>query len=203
MRTLKEIQNSYYTNGVKSLNDLELLSLIGINIERCDFLQLFTKNNEELINMGYKPGTARKIRAVSEIAYRYSLAQKPIMQQVHSSKVAADMISPVLKHLPHEEFWVMYMNRANKVIKMEKLSSGGIYATIVDIKMILKRALELLACSMIMVHNHPSGSTHPGDADKTQTKSLKEAAALLDITLIDHIIIAGDNYLSFADEGLI
>lgn len=203
MRTLKEIQNNYQTQGVKSLNDSELLSLLGINSEECNLQQLLLKNNEELLKMGYRKATARKIRALSEVTYRYQLSTIPSMTQVSSSSSAAALVSPLLKHLPHEECWVMYLNRANKVITKEMLSRGGVSATVVDCKLILKRALELLACSLILVHNHPSGQLNPGEQDKIQTRVLKDAAALLDISLVDHIIIAGDGYFSFADDGLL
>lgn len=203
MRTLKEIQNNYQTQGVKSLNDSELLSLLGINSEECNLQQLLLKNNEELLKMGYRKATARKIRALSEVSLRYQLSSMPSMVQIRSSATAAELVSPLLKHLSHEECWVMYMNRANKVIAKEMLSSGGVCATVVDIKLVMKRALELLACSLILVHNHPSGNAYPGENDKVQTKLLKEAASLFDISLLDHIIIAGDGYFSFADDGLL
>lgn len=203
MRTLKEIQNNYQTQGVKSLNDSELLSLLGINSEECNLQQLLLKNNEELLKMGYRKATARKIRALSEVSLRYQLSSMPSLVQIRSSAAAAELVSPLLKHLSHEECWVMYMNRANKVIAKEMLSSGGVCATVVDIKLVMKRALELLACSLILVHNHPSGNAYPGENDKVQTKLLKEAASLFDIALLDHIIIAGDGYFSFADDGLL
>lgn len=203
MRTLKEIQNNYQTQGVKSLNDSELLSLLGINSEECNLQQLLLKNNEELLKMGYRKATARKIRALSEVSLRYQLSSMPSMVQIRSSANAAELVSPILKHLSHEECWVMYMNRANKVIAKEMLSSGGVCATVVDIKLVMKRALELLASSLILVHNHPSGNASPGENDKVQTRLLKEAAGLFDISLLDHIIIAGDGYFSFADDGLL
>ncbi|MPM87279.1 hypothetical protein SDC9_134375 [bioreactor metagenome] len=97
----------------------------------------------------------------------------------------------------------MYLNRANKLISKERLSVGGVSATVVDIKIVIKNALEKLASSLILVHNHPSGNAKPGENDKVQTRLLKEAAALFDISLLDHLIIAGDEYFSFADDGLI
>jgi DNA repair protein RadC len=108
----------------------------------------------------------------------------------------------MLKNLPHEECWVLYLNRANKILAKERLSIGGISSTIMDSKMIIKRAVEKLASSIIIIHNHPSGNPYPGEQDKKQTALLKEAASLFDIALIDHIIIAGNNYYSFSDEGI-
>ena len=97
----------------------------------------------------------------------------------------------------------MYLNRANKLISKERLSIGGISATVVDVKIVIKNALDKLASSIILVHNHPSGNPSPGENDKVQTRILKDAASLFDIALLDHLIIAGDGYFSFADDGII
>ena len=112
-------------------------------------------------------------------------------------------MSPLLKDLTHEECWVLYLNTANKLIAKERITSGGTNSTIVDVKMILKSAMNKLASSIILVHNHPSGSRHPGEHDKAQTKRLMKAAQSCDLELMDHIIIAGSDYFSFLDEGLI
>lgn len=203
MRTLKEIQELYSKSGVKSLRDAELLHLVGINLESCDLRQLFTSNKEELIRKGYTQATAIKLTALGEIAHRYSLMPVPEKIALQSSAAAAKLVIPELKNLDHEECWVMYLNRANRLITKERLSSGGVTATVVDVKLVVKRALELLASSIILVHNHPSGNDKPGEHDKTQTRILKDAACLFDITLLDHIIVAGDKYFSFADDGII
>jgi DNA repair protein RadC len=202
MSTLKDIQTIYSQSGVKSLRDSELLLMLGINMEKCDFQTIFNKNKEELIRTGFRPGTALKLVILGEIAQRYASTPTPILQPIKSSSDAAKIIANDLKHLSHEECWVMYLNRANKLIRKERISIGGVSATVVDVKIVLKRALELLACSIILVHNHPSGNNSPGDCDKNQTRVMKDAAALLDITLLDHLIIAGDSYFSFADDGL-
>ena len=203
MRTLKEIQEMYKISGVKALRDVELLHMVGISIENCDIKQLFNSNREELIRKGYKPGTAARITALGEIAHRYSLIPMPVLAPLQSSSAAAKLVIPQLKDLSHEECWVLYLNRANKLLSKEMLSSGGVSATVVDVKMVVKRALELLASSIILVHNHPSGNNNPGEHDKVQTKVLKDAAGLFDITLLDHIIVAGDSYFSFADDGIV
>ena len=109
-------------------------------------------------------------------------------------------ISPFLADLNHEEFWVFYLNRANIVLRKEKISSGGIAGTVVDNKIILKKALLNLASSIILVHNHPSGNLNPSIQDKKVTRKMKLACELLEINLLDHIIIARNSYYSFADE---
>lgn len=202
MSTLKDIQTIYTQSGVKSLRDSELLQMLGINLEKCDFKTIFNSNREELIRTGFRPTTATKIVILGEIAHRYASTPATMLQSIKSSADAAILIANDLKNLSHEECWVMYLNRANKLLRKERLSIGGVSATVVDVKIVVKRALELLASSIILVHNHPSGNTAPGENDRSQTRILKEAAALFDISLLDHLIIAGDAYSSFADDGL-
>jgi DNA repair protein RadC len=109
----------------------------------------------------------------------------------------------MLCHLQHEECWVLFLNKSNRLIGKERISSGGIDATVVDVRVILKLALEKNSCRIILVHNHPSGNRIPGETDKLQTIKLKNGAAVCEIQLVDHIIVAGNDYFSFADEGLL
>ena len=151
---------------------------------------------------GIGEAKAARLIALFELSARIQ-SEKPIHKgTIVSSRSVADIFIPMLKNLPHEECWVLYLNRANKILAKERLSIGGISSTIMDSKMIIKRAVEKLASSIIIVHNHPSGNPYPGEQDKKQTALLKEAASLFDIALIDHIIIAGNNYYSFSDEGI-
>lgn len=105
--------------------------------------------------------------------------------------------------IPHEEFWVLLLNRANRVIKKQQISLGGVHGTVADPKIIFKIALEELASGIIVAHNHPSGNLTASQQDIDLTKKLKEAGKLLEIQLLDHLIIAGKNYYSFADEGIL
>lgn len=203
MNTLKEIQTIYTQAGVKSLRDSELLQMLGINLEKCDFRTIFNQNREELLKKGFRAATATKIVVLGEIAHRYATTPVEMLQSIKSSKDAAAIIANDLKYLSYEECWVMYLNRSNKLLKKERLSIGGVSSAIVDVKIVVKRALELLASAIILVHNHPSGSSSPGEHDKKQTQLLKNAAALFDISLLDHLIIAGDSFFSFADDGLL
>ena len=109
-------------------------------------------------------------------------------------------ILPRMKGLRHEECWIMYLNRANYVIGIEKASSGGLEATVVDVKMIVRAALEKLASGVVMIHNHPSGNPNPGTADIKMTERLKKALEMFEISLVDHIVVCDDMYYSFADE---
>jgi len=120
--------------------------------------------------------------------------------RITSAKDVYSLISPFVSDLNHEEFWVLYLNRANIVLRKEKVSSGGISGTVVDQKMILKKALLNLSSSIILVHNHPSGNLKPSLADKKVTQKMKSACEMLEINLLDHLIIAGNAYYSFADE---
>jgi DNA repair protein RadC len=107
---------------------------------------------------------------------------------------------PVMKGLKHEEFWLILLNRANYVLRKEMVSRGGISSTVVDSKLIVKRALDTHATGVILVHNHPSGNPRPGREDLVQTKDIKKALGTFDISLVDHIIVCDDSLFSFADE---
>jgi DNA repair protein RadC len=150
---------------------------------------------------GMGQGKALAIMSMFEIAKRMAVEQAPPITQIYSSESAAKLMSPLLKDLGHEECWILYLNRGNRMIAKEKLTSGGTSSTVLDVKMIIKKAMAKLSNSIILVHNHPSGSKMPGDQDKLQTRRLKTAAEMCDISLLDHIIIAGDQYYSFADDG--
>lgn len=205
--------------GASSLSDAELIAIIlgsgtieetAVDVARNlissndnSFRELSKLTIEKLVEKsGIGPAKAIAIVAVFEIARRFASTDQKSLTQIQSSAYAAKIISPILRDLSHEECWVMYLNRANKLISKERLSIGGVSATVVDVKIVLKNALEKLASSIILIHNHPSGNTKPGENDKIQTKLLKDAAALFDISLLDHLIIAGDEYFSFADDGI-
>ena len=121
--------------------------------------------------------------------------------KIKSSNDAFLQMQPLLADLPYEEFWVILLNRANKIITKKKVSMGGTSGTVVDPKIIFKEAVQVACSNIIAVHNHPSGTNEPSHADKELTKKLKFGAEHLDIQLLDHIIIAGNKYYSFADEG--
>ena len=131
-------------------------------------------------------------RRVSEVVDRSKIA---------SSLDAFDLMKPLMEDLETEQFWVLYLNNANKVLSKQKNSDGGITATIVDVRLILKRALELNATGLILCHNHPSGTLIPSKADTVITDKIKKAAQLMDIQVLDHLIITYRSYFSFADQG--
>jgi DNA repair protein RadC len=126
--------------------------------------------------------------------------EKPI---IRTSRDTFDYIYAEMADLSHEEFYVLYLSRHNKVLAHKNISTGGVTGTVVDVKIVLKHGIDLLATAMIAVHNHPSGSIKPSQADIELTKKLKEAAKLIEITLMDHLILGEKQYYSFADEGMI
>lgn len=206
--------------GAQSLSDAELIAILiasgtkeesALDISRNILLKcennlrdISRMNLEKLKEIkGLGPTKAVTLLAVFELIKRFMITPGKELSKIQSSEYAAKTISPLLRDLGHEECWVLYLNRANKLIAKERLSIGGVSSTVVDVKIIIRNALEKLASSLILVHNHPSGNASPGENDKIQTKILKEAAALFDIALIDHLIIAGDGYFSFADDGMI
>lgn len=140
------------------------------------------------------------ILSAFELANRTYYEKDTPNPQITSSSAAAEILFPLLKNLNHEECWILYLNRSNRVIQKERISSGGVSATIMDTKIILRKAIEYLASAIIVAHNHPSGNPFPGEQDITQTKKLKDAAKMVDISILDHIIISGDKYYSFVDE---
>jgi DNA repair protein RadC len=123
--------------------------------------------------------------------------------KVNASTVVYELMKSILAELEHEEFWILYLNNANKVVYKLQLSKGGIQSTVVDIRLVLKKALEVGATGLILAHNHPSGTLKPSKADIATTDKLQTAAASLDIKVLDHLIISEMGYFSFADENLL
>ncbi len=153
---------------------------------------------------GIGKSKAVTIAAAFELGRRSALELVvPDKVSVSSPKTVFRMMLPLLRGLDHEECWVIFLNRANYVIGKERMSVGGMESTVVDVKSILRRALDRKAAGVILVHNHPSGSALPGQADIRQTGILKKALQTCEIHLIDHVVIAEDSWYSFADEQLV
>lgn len=185
----------------KSAVDLgrELLSSVSNNLNSLGKLSI----SDLLKFRGIGPARAVTISAALELGRRRNIAELPDAGQIRCSKDAADIFQPLLSDLHHEEFWILFLNRSNRVIDRMKLSQGGISGTVTDVRIIMKKAVEFLASAIIVCHNHPSGNLNPSDADSKITGKIKEAGSIMDIQLLDHIIISGKDYYSFADNGLI
>ena len=150
---------------------------------------------------GIGPAKATTILATFELARRLAAEIPEDELTVRTSDTGARMMAPFLRDLAHEECWVLYLNRGSKLIGKERISSGGLSSTVIDIKIIVKKAVERLASGLILVHNHPSGNPQPGEQDRSQTEALRKAAAVFDIALTDHVIIGRKKYYSFSDEA--
>lgn len=207
--------------GRQSLTDSELLAIIlgsgSIGESAVDLSKrILRDHNNNLNELGkitikdlvkkYKGvGEAKAINIIAalELGRRRQDTDPLQRSTIKSSKDAFNILYPLVADLPHEEFWILLCNRANKVIHSLSIGRGGVASVVVDVKIILKSALEHLASSIVLCHNHPSGNLKPSNEDIKITKRLQEAGALLDIAVIDHLIIGDMHYYSFADEGIL
>ncbi|HLW06174.1 MAG TPA: DNA repair protein RadC [Marinilabiliaceae bacterium] len=207
--------------GLSSLSEAELLAiLLGSGSAKESAVELAKRiliaydNNlnqlgkagiDELKNSFHGVGEAKAVTIVAamELGRRRLLQESLEIPAIKSSNDAYQLLLPMMGHLPHEEFWIIMLNRANKIITRYNVSKGGLTGTVIDVRLILKKALEVYAASMIISHNHPSGNLTPSDADIKITKKIKEAGTIMDIPVLDHIIVTDNGYFSFADEGLL
>ena len=150
---------------------------------------------------GVGEAKAIAIAAALEIGRRRQLSDLRERPRITGSRDAFQVIAPLLTDLHHEEFWVLMLNKANEVFARERLSTGGMAGTVVDVKILFKTALDARAAAVIAVHNHPSGNLQPSQADVDLTRRLRKAGELLDLPLLDHLIVSERGYYSFADEG--
>ena len=206
--------------GVNTLSDSELLAILinhgykqqsavdiakeVLQLGRNSLAELGKLSIQELMKIkGIGEAKAITIIAALELGRRRHASAFFDKAQVKDSKDIAMYFQSILQDNSQEVFAVAYMNQANKINHIEFISKGGITATVADPRVILKKALEEDAVSIILCHNHPSGNLKPSSADQQLTKKIKEAAAYFDIKLLDHIIVSDEGYFSFADEGLL
>ncbi|WP_299387126.1 DNA repair protein RadC [uncultured Lacinutrix sp.] len=206
--------------GKATLSDAELVAiLIGSGnreesaVGLCKRILASADNNlSELGKLSIKQlmefkgiGEAKAISIVAalELGRRRRGGEALERKKITSSKSVFELMQPLIGELPHEEFWIVYLNNSNKVIQKNQLSKGGITGTLVDVRLALKIALEVGAIGIILAHNHPSGTLKPSQADKDLTLKLKTAGQSLDIKVLDHLIITESAYFSFADEGIL
>ena len=152
---------------------------------------------------GIGEAKAISIAAALELGRRRKLEEKSNNNKIESSRDVYDIMEPIIGDLPHEEFWILYLNNSNKILQKQQLSKGSITGTLVDVRLVLKQALEVSAVALVLCHNHPSGSLEPSNADTSITQKLKQAGQALDIAIVDHLIISELGYFSFADEGIL
>jgi len=169
-----------------------------------DLLDLGKLSTAQLMAFkGIGEAKAVKIAAAMELGRRRRDTDEKPLDKIKDSRSVFDLMRPLLGHLQHEEFWVVYLSNSNKIIAKTQLSKGGMTGTVVDIRLVLKQALESSAVGLILVHNHPSGTLVASPADIQLTQKLKLAAESLDIKVLDHLIVTEKAYFSFADESLL
>ena len=206
--------------GAKNLDNSELLAIIlrsgtgSRNVIEIATELLALADNSLTALAGFSPEKMRQIKGIGvdkavSVAAAMELGKRFVYERHDAGREAITgarqifrMMYPLMKGLAHEECWVFFLNRANYIIGKELLSSGGMTATVLDVKMILRKAIEKKAQGIILVHNHPSGNPMPGSQDVKQTLALKKAAETFEISLLDHIIVSDDRYYSFADEAV-
>ena len=207
------------TMGRHALSDAELMAIILSSGNRAETAvqlaqRMLSENNNNINQLAklsltdlkkYKGvGTVKAINiaAAFELGRRRKESESIEKPKITSSRTAYEILHKRLSDLPHEEFWILILDRANQVVKEVYLSKGGISGTVVDVRLICRSAIENNASGVIIAHNHPSGQVLPSEQDRSITRKLKEALRLLDVSLLDHLIIGDQKYCSFSDEGL-
>jgi len=207
-------------NGVRALTDAELIAIIigsgnldetAVELSR----RILTAVGNDLNELGKKGisyltgfngiGEAKAINIIAaiELGKRSKEADVFKHEKITGSKDVAELFLPILTDLEHEEFWILFLNRGNKIIDKQMVSKGGLSGTVIDVRLIMKMAIEKLASSIILCHNHPSGNITASNADIQITRKLAETGKIMDIPVLDHVIIGHKEYLSFTDEGLL
>ena len=207
---MQDIHHKMTMRGIKSLDDAELLALVlESKTQATTLLEEYgslsnianTPTNRLRMTAGLGVKLSERIQAAVEIGRRISTINGAVEEVITSSEDVVKMMRPLLQELKHEECWAIYLTNSNRVVERYRISQGGVQATVVDQRLIVKRALELLSTRLIIVHNHPSGSATPSGADFDITKRIKEATSLFDIQLLDHIIITATEDYSFKSNG--
>ncbi len=190
-------------SGSRNETAVELSKRILSNVDN-NLNELGKLSVQELMKFkGIGEAKAISIIAALELGRRRKEKVSVKKDKITTSRDVFEIMKPVLLDLPHEEFWLLMLNRANHVVKKQLMSKGGVAGTIVDVKIIFKTAVDNYASSIIVCHNHPSGNITPSEADVKLTQAVKNAGTIMEIPLLDHLIITENNYYSFGDEGMI
>ena len=216
---MKNLHDKLLSRGVASLSDVELLAMLvessgdardpqqiaDVLLRECGSLQGVARSELGRLRMVEGIGMRRAERLVvaAEIGRRVAMTSNAEVVSISTDADVVRLMRGQLESISHEECWVLYLTSSNRLIERQRVSQGGVQATVVDHRLIVKRALELLSTQIIMVHNHPSGAASPSEADKVLTRKVAEAAALFDIKLLDHIIISKEGSFSFRRESLL
>lgn len=191
------IGSGNFTESAVALSKRILASVENLNA-------LGKLSREQLITFnGIGEAKAITIIAAMELGRRRRSEDTGKNIKITSSKVVFEIMQPIIGELPHEEFWIIYLNNSNGVLHKYQLSKGGITGTVVDVRLVFKVAIEQNATAIILAHNHPSGVLYPSEADRKITNKLKTAGENLDIRVLDHVIITENSYYSFGDDGIL
>lgn len=216
---MKNLHDKLHSRGVFALSDKELLALLvespndsrsplqiadGLLAE-CGSLQGVVRADLNRLRMVEGIGLRRAERLVvaAEIGRRVAVVDESEVIKISTDADVVRLMRPQMELMQYEECWVLYLTSSNRLIERQRVSQGGVQATVVDHRLIVKRALELLATQIILVHNHPSGTAEPSGADKVLTQKVADAAALFDIKLLDHVIISRGGNFSFRREQIL
>lgn len=208
---MRELYEKIALHGATSLTDSELLGIIidsqsiAENIlEQCTLKTLPIEEVSRLrMSAGMGLAKAAKIAASVELARRIAKSKTDVVDHIQSLEAAEKLLRPIFDGLDHEECWAVYLTNSGRVLDKMRISQGGVRATTVDNKIIIKRAIELLATQIIISHNHPSDCPEPSHADISMTYSIRSAAEMFDIILLDHIILTQTDSYSFKKFGLL
>lgn len=216
---MKNLHDKLLARGVSSLSDAELLAVLveaaddprdphavadGL-LAACGSLAGVARTDISRLRMtgGLGLRRAERLIAAAEMGRRVAASAGQVVECISTDADVIRLMRPVFESMRHEECWVLYLTSSNRLVERHRVSQGGVQATVVDHRLIVKRALELLATQIIMVHNHPSGAAEPSAADKSLTDKVRDAAALFDIRLLDHIIISREGEFSFRRMSLL
>jgi DNA repair protein RadC len=216
---MKNLHDKFKSRGVASLKDEELLALLlelsvdnhdhkalaNKLISSCGSLSQLTQTELPKLRMleGIGLKGAESLLLASELGRRVASESGVGVDSINTDSDVERLMRPLMGSMQHEECWAIYLTSSNRIIEHQRISQGGVQATVVDHRLIIKRALELLATQIILVHNHPSGLAEPSSADKTLTQKVQDAAQLFDIRLLDHIIISRESSYSFRRHNLL
>lgn len=210
---MQPLYDKALSRGIASLSDEELLTLlveepgVAASVLRSCGGSLASVAAEEPARLRMVGGLGRnralRLLAAAEFGRRVAESRAGEADVIATSDDVVHLFRPKLQRLDHEECWVLYLTSSNRIVERQRVSQGGVQGTVVDHRLIIKRALELLTTQLIMVHNHPSGAAEPSPQDKVLTERIARAAALFDIRLLDHLIISREGDFSFLREGLL
>ena len=217
---MKNITDKLQSRGAQSLTDAELVAITLAEHQSDDNAivmaeEVLKESGGSLVRLvevdfqrlrmmaGMGRMRALKLLAAAELGHRVAVAEASVHEKVLSDRDVVRIMEPVLGGLQYEECWALYLASSGKVLDRVRISQGGVQATVVDCKMVIRRALELLAVQIVLVHNHPSGSPEPSTQDRALTDRVSKAAELFEIRLLDHVIIARGAHYSFRAHNLV